>query len=149
MMIKGGRLGRITAVGLILLITVTDQLSSSVLKQLFERIRPCNALNDVNILVTCTSSLSFPSSHAVNNFAFALFFSMIYPKYKGWYYTIAFLLAFSRPYVGVHYPSDVIGGALIGAAIGYIFGLIVLKVNSYFNQKKTIITDKYQRIEFK
>lgn len=149
MIIKGGRLGRITAVGLVLLITATDQFSSFFLKQFFERIRPCNALSDVNILVTCTSSFSFPSSHAVNNFAFALFFSLIFPKYKAWYYTVAFLQAFSRPYVGVHYPSDVIGGALIGAAIGYIFGLIVLKVNTYFNQKKINITDKYQRIEFK
>lgn len=149
MIIKGGKLGRIAAVALVFLVAVSDQISSSLLKNLFERIRPCNVLDNVNILVTCTESFSFPSSHAVNNFAAALFFSMIFPKYKIWFYTVASLQAFSRPYVGVHYPSDVIGGALIGAALGYIFGWLTLKINSYFSQKKTIITDKYQRIELK
>jgi len=149
MIIKGGRLGRIAAVVLVFLVTATDQISSSLLKNLIERIRPCNVLDHVNILVTCTESFSFPSSHAVNNFAAALFFSMLFPKYRVWFYTVATLQAFSRPYVGVHYPSDVIGGALIGAVLGYLFGWIALKINTYLKEKKTQITDKYQRIELK
>lgn len=149
MLIKGGRLGRIGAILLVFLITVSDQISSSLLKNLIERIRPCNVLENVNILVTCTESFSFPSSHAVNNFAAALFFTMLFPKYKIWFFTVASLQAFSRPYVGVHYPSDVIGGALIGLVIGYIFGWLALRINAYMSQKKTNITDKYQRIELK
>lgn len=147
MIIKGGRLGRIAAIGIIFLITVSDQLSSSIIKSLFERIRPCNALENVNILVTCTESFSFPSSHAVNNFAAAIFFTLIFPKFRKWFFTVAILQALSRPYVGVHYPSDIIVGALIGAVLGYFFGWLTLKINSYFREKRTQITDKYERIE--
>jgi len=149
MITKGGRSGRIAAIVMVFLITASDQLSSSLLKSLFERIRPCNALENVNILVTCTESFSFPSSHAVNNFAAAIFFTMLFPKYKIWFFTVAVLQAFSRPYVGVHYPSDVLGGAVIGLVIGYFFGWIALRINKYFTEKRTPITKKYERIEFK
>lgn len=149
LIIKGGRLGRIAAVGTVLLIIATDQFSSFFLKHIFERIRPCNVLPDVNILVTCTQSFSFPSSHAVNNFGGAVYFSRIFPKYKIALFTVAFLVSLSRPYVGVHYPSDVIGGALIGSVIGYLFSIIVLKTDEYISKKKNKITDKYERLEIK
>ncbi|MDZ7764895.1 MAG: phosphatase PAP2 family protein [Melioribacteraceae bacterium] len=135
LVIKGGRLGRITAVMMILLVTVSDQLSSSLIKNWVGRIRPCNELPDVNILAGCTSSFSFPSSHAVNNFAAAVFFSILYPRYKWAFFTVAFLLAISRPYAGVHYPSDIIGGALIGSLIGYLFALAVKQINKLFQTK--------------
>jgi len=147
--IKGGRIGRIAAIGMILLVITTDQFSSFFLKSYFARTRPCNILQNVNILVTCTNSYSFPSSHAVNNFSAAIFFSMIFPKIKWPLFIVAFLLAFSRPYVGVHYPSDAVGGALIGMVFGYIFALIVIKIDNHFKEKKTKITDKYERVEFK
>lgn len=149
LLIKGGRIGRIAAVILILLITVTDQFSSTLVKNLVERVRPCNVFFDLRVLVGCTDSYSFPSSHAVNNFAVATFFSKIFPKFKWYFFVTATLLAFSRPYVGVHYPSDVIGGALIGLAFGYIFALITIKIDSFLAQKRTKITNKYERIEFK
>ncbi len=149
LIIRGGRIGRIAAAVLILLVATTDQFSSFFLKNLFVRVRPCNVFPDLNILVTCTESFSFPSSHAVNNFAAAMFFSKIFPKLKWSFFTVAALMAFSRPYVGVHYPSDVIGGALIGMAFGYIFALIAIKIDDLFLQRKTKITDKYERIEFR
>ncbi len=149
LIIKGGRIGRIAALGTILMVTATDQFSSFFLKNLIERIRPCNELLDVNILAGCTGSFSFPSSHAVNNFAAAVFFSKIFPKLKLSLFLVAFLMAFSRPYVGVHYPSDVLGGAIIGAAFGYLFALIVQKIDSLFRIKSKKITDKYERIEFR
>lgn len=147
--IQGGRIGRIAAIGMILLIITTDQFSSFFLKNLFARIRPCNVLQNVNILVTCTGSYSFPSSHAVNNFGAAIYFSMIFPKIKWPLFIVASLMAFSEPYVGVHYPSDIIGGALIGMIFGYVFALIVLKIDNHFKEKTTKITDKYERVEFK
>jgi undecaprenyl-diphosphatase len=149
MIIKGGRIGRLAAAGTILLIITTDQFSSNFLKNLFERVRPCNALPDVNILVTCTQSFSFPSSHAVNNFGGAFYFSKIFPKYKIALFTVAALVSLSRPYVGVHYPSDIIGGALIGSAIGYIFALLVLKADAFISGRKNKITDKYERVGIK
>ncbi|MEK6552254.1 MAG: phosphatase PAP2 family protein [Bacteroidota bacterium] len=149
LIVKGGRIGRIAAVAMILLIVATDQFSSFFLKSLVGRIRPCNVFPDLNVLVTCTESFSFPSSHAVNNFGAAIFFTKIFPKYKWSFFIVAALLAFSRPYVGVHYPSDAIGGALIGMIFGYIFAFIVIKIDSFISMKQTKITDKYERVEFK
>ncbi|MBS3945634.1 MAG: phosphatase PAP2 family protein [Melioribacter sp.] len=144
---KGGRIGKISAIGMILLVVASDQLSSTFLKDLFQRIRPCNALPDVNILAGCTSSFSFPSSHAVNNFAAAVYFGKIFPKVKWILYSVATLMAISRPYVGVHYPSDVIGGAIIGALLGYLFALIVIRINNYFDNRNKMITEKFERIK--
>lgn len=149
LIIRGGRIGRIAAIVLILLVVTTDQFSSFFLKNLFSRVRPCNVFPDLNILVTCTESFSFPSSHAVNNFAAAMFFSKIFPKLKWSFFAVSSLIAFSLPYVGVHYPSDVVGGALIGMAFGYIFALIAIKIDDLFFQRKTKITNKYERIEFR
>lgn len=149
LVIKGGRIGRIAAIGSILLVITTDQLSSFFLKHLIERIRPCNVLPDVRLLVGSTQSFSFPSSHAVNNFAAAMYFGRIYPKYKWPLYICAFLLAFSRPYIGVHYPSDILGGALIGMLIGYLFSFAVIKIDKTVDKRGTKITDRYERVEFK
>ena len=135
LVIKGRKLERISAVGIIFLITVSDQLSSSVLKNFVGRIRPCNDLPDVNILTGCTGSFSFPSSHAVNNFAAAVFFSILFPKYKWALFTVAFLLALSRVYTGVHYPSDIIGGALIGSILGFLFAKATQFINTFIKTK--------------
>jgi PAP2 superfamily. len=114
MLIRGRRHVRIAALLLIITIVVSDQLNSSVIKYWLERPRPCHALQNVHLLVSCGSGFSFPSSHAVNNFAAALILAFFFPRAKWWFFGIASLVAFSRVYVGVHYPSDVIGGAIIG-----------------------------------
>ncbi len=139
LIIKGGRFGRIAAAGTILLVIATDQTSSNLLKNLIERIRPCNALPDVNILATCSQSFSFPSSHAVNNFGGAVYFSRLYPQYKVALFIVAVLVSLSRVYVGVHYLSDVIGGAIIGSAIGYLFSELIKKIDSSELLKKSFI----------
>lgn len=116
LMIRGGRRGRTAGILLVLSIIVSDQLSSSVLKHFVGRIRPCHALQGVRLLVDCGSGLSFPSSHAVNNFAGATILSQYYRKYAWGWFSFASLVALSRPYIGVHYPSDILGGAMIGWA---------------------------------
>ncbi len=112
---RGGKRGRTVALLLIPLIALTDQLSSHLLKELFDRVRPCEALEGVRAIDGCRYSLSFPSSHAVNNFAAATLFALFY---RGWVRWVAFGLAtvvsYSRIYLGLHYPSDVVGGAIIG-----------------------------------
>ncbi len=134
--IKGGRLGKIAAIAIIFLVATSDQISSNLLKNYFGRIRPCNSLSDVHLLVHKTKSFSFPSSHAVNNFALATYLSKLYPHLKWIFLVIASLIAFSRPYVGVHYPSDILFGALIGGLIGYAFAIIVKKIDEYWKTNK-------------
>ena len=121
LLIGAGKRGRIVAIGLILLVAASDQISSNLIKNTIERIRPCNVLPDVRLLVGCTQSFSFPSSHAVNNFAGAVFLSHFYPKFSISFYIGAFLMAISRVFVGVHYPSDVFFGTIIGISIGMLF----------------------------
>ena len=118
LLVKGGRAQRIAALLLIPTIVLSDQLSSSVLKFLIERPRPCHELPSVHLLVGCGSGYSFPSSHAVNNFAAAVVLAFFIPRWTWAFFSFASLVAFSRIYVGVHYPSDVIGGAVIGMGIG-------------------------------
>ena len=137
MIIGGGRRGRIAAFSIILLIAVSDQLSSNLIKDLVQRIRPCNVLPDVHLLVGCTKSYSFPSSHAVNNFAAAVFLSKFYPRFRVSFYIGAFLMAVSRIFVGVHYPSDVVAGTIIGIAVGIVF----VYVWNILNKKYKILKD--------
>ncbi len=132
---KGGRRGKIAVIGLILLIIVTDQTGYRILKEFFERVRPCNALTDAITPVGCAGGFSFPSNHALNNFAAAVFLLRIFPAYKWIFLIVATLVSISRIYLGVHYPSDVIGGALIGAAFGYLFSIAALKLEQYFKKK--------------
>ncbi|MCU7493994.1 MAG: phosphatase PAP2 family protein [Ignavibacteria bacterium] len=138
--IKGGRIGKISAVGALLLIVTSDQLSSFFIKHWVARVRPCNALSDCRSLIEASGSYSFPSSHAVNNFAAAAFFYRIYPDLKWVLFITAALVAISRVYVGRHYPSDIAGGALIGSLLGYLFASIALRLDSYIKERynKTI-----------
>ncbi|GIV16839.1 MAG: phosphatase PAP2 family protein [Armatimonadota bacterium] len=122
---KGGARGRTVALLLIPLILLTDQLSSHVLKELFGRVRPCEALQGVRAIDGCRHSLSFPSSHAVNTFAAATLFALFYRRWVPWVaFGLAAIVSYSRVYLGLHYPSDVLGGAVIGAlcALAIVWG---------------------------
>jgi len=134
LLIKGGKRGRIAIILALLLVVVGDQFGFRGLKETIGRLRPCNFLSDAITPVGCAGSSSFPSNHALNNFAIAVFFSMIYPNYKIALFLTAFLIAISRVYLGVHYPSDIIGGALIGSGFGYLFaklyGIVIKKIES-------------------
>jgi undecaprenyl-diphosphatase len=123
---KGGKKGRIVALLLIPLIAISDQFSSTVIKNIVARPRPCHTVNGIKIiqdlreLVPCGSGFSFPSSHAVNSFAAATYLSHFYRKWSWAFYSYAIVIGFSRISVGVHYPSDVAGGAVIGSAVALI-----------------------------
>ena len=123
---KGGIRGRTAALLVIPLIFLSDQLSSTVIKGLINRPRPCHVidgaqvLQGIHLLVDCGGGKSFPSSHAVNNFAIATLFAWYYSRWKWWFYGWAALVAISRPAVGVHYPSDILGGAIIGTSVALL-----------------------------
>jgi undecaprenyl-diphosphatase len=93
------------------------------LKRTIARTRPCHILEGVRLIVSCPNSYSMPSGHAVSSFACALplfyrtrkFIALVWRLYP---LLLASLIAFSRIYLGVHYPSDVLAGAVLGAVTG-------------------------------
>ena len=132
---KGGKRGRIAVAGIIILIIFTDQTGYKLLKEIFQRIRPCNVLPDVITPIDCRGSFSFPSNHALNNFAAATFLWRLFPKFKWVFFITAFFVALSRVYLGLHYPSDIAVGAIIGATFGYLFSMAAIKIDEYINQR--------------
>lgn len=123
LMIFGKKRGVIAVVLLLITITISDQISSFVVKPMFDRLRPCHTLEHVRLLVGCGGGKSFTSSHATNNFALAMLMSHFYPVARPWLYLWAVLVSYSRVYVGVHYFSDILGGAVLGTLIaaGVVF----------------------------
>ncbi len=133
---KGGRRGRVLALLLIPLITMTDQMTSAIVKPFFHRPRPCHEngtfIEQLRLLVPCGSGYSFPSSHAVNNFALATFLGYYYRRWAWAYLLYASLMGFSRIVVGVHYPLDVAAGAFFGIACALLLIGAWVKVSAQF-----------------
>ena len=119
------------AVGVVIL--CSDQLSAHVCKPLFHRLRPC--FNpDLEGLVHLPKGLpggkyGFVSSHAANTFAVASFLTAVlresYRHIGWWLYGWAFVSSYTRIYIGVHYPGDIIGGAVLGILIGLVIGRLL------------------------
>ena len=116
---REGKGGLVFLVFVGLTLAITDPFSSRLLKECVGRIRPCQVLQEVRLLTDCSTSYSFPSSHAVNIFAAAYLLSQVFRRLAPLFFAIAAVVAYSRIYVGVHYPLDVIGGAAIGLLIAW------------------------------
>jgi undecaprenyl-diphosphatase len=135
LLVRGGRPGRMAALLLIPTIALSDQLNSSLLKFIIERPRPCAELPDVHLLVGCGSGYSFPSSHAVNNFAAAFVLSYFLSRWTWAFFSFAAVIGYSRIYVGVHYPSDVLAGSIIGVSLGFIMVVVFRQVEEWWLRK--------------
>ncbi|MBV6645728.1 MAG: phosphatase PAP2 family protein [Cyclobacteriaceae bacterium] len=123
---------------ILLIITLADQLTSSLMKPYFERLRPCReqSLKELVIVVAgCGGKYGFASSHAANTMGLATFFSKLYPNTLG-YLLIAWalLVSYSRVYLGVHYPGDIVVGMLLGVILGLCAYQLVRKKLSTSNQ---------------
>lgn len=108
---------------LLFAVGIADYTASGIMKPLFHRVRPCFALEGVRLLVDQSYSWSFASSHAANSTAIAslvwLFFwrgETVDKVFTVVVIAYASMVAFSRIYIGVHYPGDVLGGIVIGLA---------------------------------
>jgi undecaprenyl-diphosphatase len=129
-----GRKGLWWSGTLIMTTIISDLCSSTLLKNAIFRLRPCrnpDLADQVRILVNyCPQSSSFTSSHACNHFAIAFFIFITLNQTGSWRWLLflwAFLISYSQIYVGVHYPLDVLGGALVGSTVGYLMSLFFKK----------------------
>ncbi len=120
-----------------------DQGSVKLFKDVFERLRPCHNPAIAELVHTingkCGGKYGFVSSHATNSFALAVFCGFLFKrhyKYMLWLMLFwAAIVSYSRVYVGVHYPGDIIGGAVLGSLVGlFVFWLMKI-LNQKFGLK--------------
>ena len=117
-------------------VSLCDMTSTNLFKEVFHRLRPCadpDFFQNVRLVVDrCGGNYSFTSNHAANHFGMATFiFITLRSYFKNWVWFAflwAALVAYAQVYVGVHYPFDVLGGAVIGIAYGLLLG-------SFFNKR--------------
>jgi undecaprenyl-diphosphatase len=126
-----GRYTLIILLFIAIMITLTDQGSVHLFKNVFQRLRPCHA-PDLKLFVhtveKCGGQYGFLSSHAANSFALAVFMSALLKNHYRWISLVMFfwaaLVIYSRVYLGVHYPGDVLAGAVFGMIIGWFILLL-------------------------
>jgi undecaprenyl-diphosphatase len=120
--------------GIAVTILIADQTTSGLMKPIFERLRPCHDNRWDGVIHNygrCGGLYGFASSHAANTFGFATFLNL---KMKGklrflhWLFLWAALISYTRIYLGVHYPIDVLTGAAVGASAGLISWFILVFV---------------------
>ena len=124
----------------IVVLVLSDQISSHLLKNLIQRPRPCHEISLAGMVRTlnngCGGAYGFVSSHAANSFAIATFLVIIIGKTYRFFTPLiliwAAMVSYSRIYLGVHYPGDVLCGTLLGIAIGIGMG----KLHFYLINKK-------------
>jgi undecaprenyl-diphosphatase len=109
----------------ILSVVIADAIGTYVFKYSLVRPRPCMALEDIRLLVGCTNLPSFPSNHAVNSSVLATLAIL----YKPWCWlpaaALVLFIGFSRIYVGVHYPLDILGGCVLGVVVALALSAIM------------------------
>ncbi|MBE6822077.1 phosphatase PAP2 family protein [Caproiciproducens sp. LBM24188] len=112
--------------GLVLFVTlaICALLTNLVLKPLVARPRPCHVTPEVPLLIPCPMDYSFPSGHTMSSFAAAFIIACTLPHLGVFVFLLAATIAYSRLYLFVHYPSDVLAGSLIGTAISIMMMLI-------------------------
>ena len=117
--------GLILTTGAVLAVVIADQASRHLFKEVFERWRPSHN-NEIKELVHLVNNYrgginSFVSSHAANMFAVATFIGLASNKKVLWLgLLVAAVIAYSRIYLGVHYPADIVCGGLLGTLVGWL-----------------------------
>lgn len=124
-------------VDILICLAIAYIINDLVIKELVARVRPYDTIEGLKILVSPLSSFSFPSGHANSSFAAAMALTLAFGKKGAWAYIPASLIAISRCYVGVHYPSDVIAGMIVGTLVAFgVYMLLKKYVKTNFIKKK-------------
>ena len=138
------RITLLLLLGIGLCFLLSDRISVLCFKEVFCRLRPCHALDDVRMFRTsCGGQYGFVSSHAANVFSLALFLTLFQKKFSIFNSQFSILLfawacvvCYSRPYLGKHYPGDVICGALLGLLVGTVVFFIVQWTDKLISKKR-------------
>ncbi len=136
-LIKFKKRALLILVGVVSCVFLSDATSHRVFKPMFQRERPNHALEETVLRTHPHGGWSFPSTHATNFFAGATFLYLFLPQWIGLFlFLLATLVAYSRVYLGVHYPLDVTAGALLGIALGVCWYMLYGKLVLYMKSKR-------------
>src|SRR5512136_2264571 len=105
------------AIALAVLAVAVSDLGAGLIKQAVQRVRPCHVIAEAHLLAGCTRSFAMPSNHASNMFAIAGVVGSILPSWRWGTLILAAGVGYSRVYLGVHYPSDALVGAVWGMTL--------------------------------
>tara|TARA_B100000482_G_scaffold54462_1_gene36934 strand:- start:59 stop:604 length:546 start_codon:yes stop_codon:yes gene_type:complete len=114
------------------LIFLADFGSVKFFKEVFERLRPCYQLENVRIVLDCGGKYGFISSHSANMFSIAFFIGLLTKRIKLFIFlfSLATIIGYSRVYLGVHFPFDILGGMIWAIIVSFIsFTLLKIKLN--------------------
>lgn len=140
----------IPLLGIVVTILLADQITSGFMKPYFARLRPSRevSLEGVLHLVRTASGdlyrggmFSFASSHAANTLGTATFFFLLFrhsKKWIGWLFLWAVVMTYTRIYLGVHYPGDILVGGLIGILSGWFGFTLQRRIRKRYEQRKAL-----------
>lgn len=122
--------GLLMCLGIVVAVAISDQITSGWMKPFFGRLRPCQVpdlQSVVHLVAGCGGKYGFASSHASTTFALATTVWLMLRSWSpawGWVFAWSATVAYSRIYVGVHYPLDILVGASIGFLVGWLVYLL-------------------------